>query len=84
MYLPVFPINNLEILVRDKSFSRPSMSQGTVMLHNNRFQEKDFTVATPEEFVKRFNGTKVINKVYFKSMIARKTCRKCLIFSLRC
>lgn len=43
-------------------FFRPSMSQGTVMLHN-RLQEKDFTVATPEEFVKRFNGTKVINKV---------------------
>ncbi|KAK9874333.1 hypothetical protein WA026_002683 [Henosepilachna vigintioctopunctata] len=41
---------------------KPSMSQGTVMLHN-RLQEKDFTVATPEEFVKRFNGTKVINKV---------------------
>ncbi|XP_049825243.1 acetyl-CoA carboxylase isoform X3 [Aethina tumida] len=40
----------------------PSMSQGTVMLHN-RLQEKDFTVATPEEFVKRFNGTRVINKV---------------------
>ncbi|KAL3270902.1 hypothetical protein HHI36_021411 [Cryptolaemus montrouzieri] len=40
----------------------PSMSQGTVMLHN-RLQEKDFTVATPEEFVKRFSGTKVINKV---------------------
>lgn len=42
------------------------MSQGTVMLHHNRFQEKDFTVATPEEFVKRFNGTKVINKVCLK------------------
>lgn len=39
------------------------MSQGTVMMHN-RLQEKDFTVATPEEFVKRFNGTKVINKVF--------------------
>lgn len=38
------------------------MSQGTVMLHN-RLEEKNFTVATPEEFVKRFNGTKVINKV---------------------
>lgn len=38
------------------------MSQGTVMLHNS-LQEKDFTVATPEEFVKRYNGTKVINKV---------------------
>lgn len=43
-------------------FRRPSMSQGTVMYHN-RLQEKDFTVATPEEFVKRFQGTKVINKV---------------------
>ncbi|CAH0549066.1 unnamed protein product [Brassicogethes aeneus] len=40
----------------------PSMSQGTVMIQN-RLQEKDFTVATPEEFVKRFNGTRVINKV---------------------
>jgi hypothetical protein len=25
--------------------------------------EKDFTVATPEEFVKKFGGNKVINKV---------------------
>ncbi|XP_049793738.1 acetyl-CoA carboxylase isoform X1 [Schistocerca nitens] len=41
---------------------RPSMSQGTVMVQP-RFQEKDFTVATPEEFVRRFGGTKVINKV---------------------
>lgn len=45
-------------------FFRPSMSQGTVMLHN-RQEEKNFTVATPEEFVKRFNGTRVINKVHF-------------------
>ncbi|GLH16303.1 Uncharacterized protein GBIM_20609 [Gryllus bimaculatus] len=41
---------------------KPSMSQGTVMAHP-RFQEKDFTVATPEEFVRRFGGTRVINKV---------------------
>lgn len=41
---------------------RPSMSQGTV-IHSQRFQEKDFTVATPEEFVRRFKGTKPINKV---------------------
>ncbi|XP_075988635.1 acetyl-CoA carboxylase isoform X2 [Anticarsia gemmatalis] len=41
---------------------QPSMSQGTV-IHSQRFQEKDFTVATPEEFVKRFQGTKPINKV---------------------
>lgn len=40
------------------------MSQGTVMIMTqNRLQEKDFTVATPEEFVRRFCGTKVINKV---------------------
>lgn len=42
--------------------SRPSMSQGTV-IHNQRQLDKDFTVATPEEFVKRFKGKKVINKV---------------------
>lgn len=35
----------------------------------NRLQEKDFTVATPEEFVKRFNGTKVINKVCIEIVI---------------
>lgn len=37
------------------------MSQG--MMHT-RLQEKDFTVASPEEFVKRFKGTRVINKVH--------------------
>ncbi|XP_020292337.1 acetyl-CoA carboxylase isoform X2 [Pseudomyrmex gracilis] len=43
---------------------RPSMSQGTVMIQaQNRLQEKDFTIATPEEFVHRFGGTRVINKV---------------------
>lgn len=45
-------------------FNRPSMSQGTVMIQvQNRLHEKDFTVATPEEFVHRFGGTRVINKV---------------------
>lgn len=47
------------------------MSQGTVMIQTqNRLHEKDFTVATPEEFVHRFGGTRVINKVsiYFKSL----------------
>lgn len=40
------------------------MSQGTVMIQTqSRLQEKDFTIATPEEFVHRFGGTKVINKV---------------------
>lgn len=41
------------------------MSQGTVM--HPRTQDKDFTIATPEEFVRRFGGTKVINKVNWKS-----------------
>ncbi len=40
------------------------MSQGTVM--HPRLQDKDFTVATPEEFVRRFGGTKVINKVIYQ------------------
>lgn len=40
------------------------MSQGTVMIQTQSRQlEKDFTVATPEEFVHRFGGTHVINKV---------------------
>lgn len=40
------------------------MSQGTVMIQaQSRLQEKDFTIATPEEFVHRFGGTTVINKV---------------------
>ncbi|XP_076618558.1 acetyl-CoA carboxylase isoform X3 [Colletes latitarsis] len=43
---------------------RPSMSQGTVMIQaQSRLQEKDFTIATPEEFVHRFGGSKVINKI---------------------
>ena len=29
----------------------------------SRGMSKDFTVATPEEFVKRFGGDRVINKV---------------------
>lgn len=42
-------------------YRRPSMSQGTVI--HQRFSDKDFTVGTPEEFVRRFQGTRVINKV---------------------
>ena len=30
---------------------------------------KDFSVATPEEFVKRFGGNLVINKVRIKAML---------------
>ncbi|XP_041970632.1 acetyl-CoA carboxylase isoform X2 [Aricia agestis] len=49
-------------LAEKRSKLRPSMSQGTVV-HSQRFQEKDFTIATPEEFVRRFQGTRAINKV---------------------
>lgn len=38
------------------------MSHGTGLGHNP-YQDRDFVLATPEEFVKRFGGTKVINKV---------------------
>ncbi|XP_022181493.1 acetyl-CoA carboxylase isoform X1 [Myzus persicae] len=44
-----------------KSGITPSMSQGNVI--HQRLTEKDFNVSTPEEFVKRFKGTRVINKV---------------------
>lgn len=40
---------------------KPSMSQGTV-LHQRQF-DRDFSVATPEEFIGRFNGKRVITKV---------------------
>ncbi|XP_012280846.1 acetyl-CoA carboxylase isoform X2 [Orussus abietinus] len=51
-------------LVERRKRLRPSMSQGTVMIQaQSRLQEKDFTVATPEEFVRRFGGTNIINKV---------------------
>ncbi|XP_077270819.1 acetyl-CoA carboxylase isoform X1 [Temnothorax americanus] len=57
-------INVAEGLVERRRRLRPSMSQGTVMIQaQNRLLEKDFTVATPEEFVHRFGGTRVINKV---------------------
>nr|NP_610342.1 Acetyl-CoA carboxylase, isoform A [Drosophila melanogaster]AAF59155.2 Acetyl-CoA carboxylase, isoform A [Drosophila melanogaster] len=41
---------------------RPSMSRGTG-LGQDRHQDRDFHIATTEEFVKRFGGTRVINKV---------------------
>ena len=45
---------------------RHTMS-GTLLdaaLHGHRrLNAKDFSVATPEEFVKRFGGNKVINRV---------------------
>lgn len=44
------------------SIYRPSMSHGTG-LGQDRYQERDFVLATTEEFVKRFGGTRVINKV---------------------
>ncbi|XP_015432186.1 PREDICTED: acetyl-CoA carboxylase isoform X1 [Dufourea novaeangliae] len=51
-------------MVERRKRLRPSMSQGTVMIQaQSRLLEKDFTIATPEEFVHRFGGTKVINKI---------------------
>ncbi|KAM8714293.1 hypothetical protein ACLKA7_014427 [Drosophila subpalustris] len=41
---------------------RPSMSRGTG-LGQERDQYRDFHIATTEEFVKRFGGTRVINRV---------------------
>ena len=35
----------------------------------SRGHSKDFTVATPEEFVKRFGGDRVINKVSESSAV---------------
>jgi len=39
------------------------MSQGNVIYQ--RLTEKDFNVSTPEEFVKCFKGTWVINKIIY-------------------
>ncbi|XP_076277454.1 acetyl-CoA carboxylase isoform X2 [Lasioglossum baleicum] len=56
--------NEFPGLVERRKRLRPSMSQGTVMIQTqSRLLEKDFTIATPEEFVHRFGGTKVINKI---------------------
>lgn len=46
------------------------MSHGTG-LGQNGYQERDFVLATPEEFVKRFNGKRVINKVLLIIIISR-------------
>ncbi|XP_021925280.1 acetyl-CoA carboxylase [Zootermopsis nevadensis] len=54
-------LNSMFVLAEKRKRLRPSMSQGTVVVQPK--QEKDFTVGTPEEFVRRFGGTKVINKV---------------------
>ncbi|GAB6029960.1 hypothetical protein CHUAL_005655 [Chamberlinius hualienensis] len=42
---------------------RPSMSTGTIMHQQRLGDHRDFSVATPEEFVRRFGGNLVINKV---------------------
>ncbi|XP_016913942.1 acetyl-CoA carboxylase isoform X3 [Apis cerana] len=56
--------NAMAGLIERRKRLRPSMSQGTVMIQTqSRLHEKDFTIATPEEFVHRFGGTRVINKV---------------------
>lgn len=38
------------------------MSRGTG-LGQDRYQDRDFHIATPEEFVKKFGGTRVINRI---------------------
>uniref|UniRef100_A0A0A9YFN2 Acetyl-CoA carboxylase n=3 Tax=Lygus hesperus TaxID=30085 RepID=A0A0A9YFN2_LYGHE len=58
---PQSSYNNMFGLADRRKRLRPSMSQGTVI--HPRLLEKDFNVATPEEFVKKFKGTRVINKV---------------------
>lgn len=45
-------------------FSRPSMSRGAG-LGLDRNHERDFVLSSVEEFVKRFDGTRPINKVIF-------------------
>uniref|UniRef100_A0A182S694 Uncharacterized protein n=1 Tax=Anopheles maculatus TaxID=74869 RepID=A0A182S694_9DIPT len=52
--------NNLHLSV--SGGLKPSMSHGTG-LGLQRGQERDFVLSTTEEFVKKFNGTRVINKV---------------------
>lgn len=49
------------------------MSHGTG-LGIDPLLERDFAVATPEEFVKRFGGTKVINKVIFYKKAIQIAC----------
>nr|CAD7427550.1 unnamed protein product [Timema monikensis] len=66
-------LNNMFALAERRKRLRPSMSQGTVMAHS-RFQEKDFTVGTPEEFVRRFGGSKfglcLISSLFKQVLIA--------------
>lgn len=50
------------------------MSRGTG-LGQDRYQERDFLLASTDEFVKKFGGTRVINKVSVASvyLVARST-----------
>ncbi|XP_037941781.1 acetyl-CoA carboxylase 1-like, partial [Teleopsis dalmanni] len=52
---------NGDLLERRKRL-RPSMSRGTG-LGQDRYQDRDFHVATTEEFVKKFGGTRAINRI---------------------
>lgn len=54
------------------------MSQGTVI--HQRLQEKDFNVSTPEEFVKRFKGTRVINKVCIYVIYVINLVNSCILY----
>lgn len=57
------------------------MSHGTG-LGIDPLLERDFAVATPEEFVKRFGGTKVINKVCFIRVVVKYLFICCIILNI--
>lgn len=55
-------IKNNETLNTTNNCFRATMSQGNITIPQQQIEET-VTVATPEEFVHRFGGTRAINKV---------------------
>lgn len=51
------------IVVFFSYLTRVSMSGSTLESKSRRLHHKDFSVATPAEYVQKFGGTNVINKV---------------------
>lgn len=60
------------------------MSRGTG-LGQDRFQERDFLLASTDEFVKKFGGTRVINKVSATKLVSMAICNTInyLVFPLQ-